>query len=92
MPALLSCEASIDTHPHCPVRSAPPVTPTTCTLKQLPPAAACMKHFIGYGNSRIGHDRGPVVATDRDLRNHYLPAFREAVRAGVKTAMRCGLH
>lgn len=30
-----------------------------------------------------------MEATDRALRNYYLPAFREAVRAGVKTAMRC---
>jgi hypothetical protein len=26
----------------------------------LPPASATMKHFIAYGNSRSGHDRGPV--------------------------------
>lgn len=48
-----------------------------------------MKHWLGYGNGRTGHDRSPVDATDRQVRNYYLPAFREAVRAGVKAAMRC---
>jgi beta-glucosidase len=34
----------------------------------LPPAAATMKHFIAYGNSRFGHDRAPVDISDRTVR------------------------
>lgn len=50
----------------------------------LPPAMGTMKHFIGYGNSKIGHDRGPVDVSDRTVRQAYLPAFREAVKANVR--------
>lgn len=49
--------------------------------------AACMKHFIGYGNPRNGQDRSTSIIPDRHLRQYYLPSFQAAIDAGVATAM-----
>lgn len=54
-------------------------TPTT--------VAACMKHFIGYSNSTTGKDRSPSIIPDVMLREIFLPPFKAAVEAGVKTVM-----
>ena len=54
-------------------------TPTT--------VAACMKHFIGYSNSTTGKDRSPSIIPDVMLREIFLPPFKAAVDAGVKTVM-----
>ena len=49
--------------------------------------AACMKHFLAYSAPETGKDRTPVRLSERRLREIYLPPFREAVNAGVATAM-----
>jgi beta-glucosidase len=49
--------------------------------------AACMKHFFGYSFPFTGKDRAPALVPDLYLREWFLPPFREAVRAGVKTVM-----
>jgi beta-glucosidase len=49
--------------------------------------AACMKHFLGYGDSRSGHDRTPSWIPDRYLLEYHVPAFQAAVDAGIATAM-----
>lgn len=49
------------------------------SFPDLPPAAACMKHFIAYSTSRTGHDRSPIELSDRNLRQLYEPPFRAAV-------------
>jgi len=49
--------------------------------------AVCLKHFIGYGNPYNGKDRSTAIISDRDLRQYYLPPFKEAIRAGAKTIM-----
>lgn len=49
--------------------------------------AACMKHFIGYGNSRTGQDQNPSWIPDRFLYNYYLPSFQAAINAGAATIM-----
>lgn len=49
--------------------------------------AACAKHYIGYGASEGGRDYNRTEISDYTLRNVYLPAFREAVKAGVSTVM-----
>jgi beta-glucosidase len=54
-------------------------TPTT--------VAACMKHFIGYSNPTSGKDRSPSIIPDVMLREIFLPPFKAAVEAGVKTVM-----
>ncbi len=49
--------------------------------------ASCMKHFIGYSNPRSGKDRTPTMMPEIELREYYLPQFREAVKAGSSTIM-----
>ena len=49
--------------------------------------AACAKHFVGYGSAEGGRDYNKGEITDYELRNMYLPAFKSAVDAGVKTVM-----
>lgn len=55
---------TLQLHPpkHTGIQNPHPDFPT------LPPAAATMKHFIAYGNSRFGHDRAPVDVSDRTVR------------------------
>jgi len=49
--------------------------------------AACMKHYFGYSFPFTGKDRAPTMIPDRYLREYFLPPFREAVKAGVKSVM-----
>jgi len=49
--------------------------------------AACMKHFVGYSNSRTGWDRTPIVLSQAELHGIYLPPFKAAVDAGALTVM-----
>ena len=49
--------------------------------------AACAKHYIGYGAPQAGHDKDYTEWSDYSLRNRALPAFGEAVNAGVATVM-----
>jgi beta-glucosidase len=49
--------------------------------------AACMKHYLGYGDPLSGKDRTPAWIPDRYMREYFLPPFAEAVKAGAKTLM-----
>lgn len=49
--------------------------------------AACAKHFVGYGAATAGRDYNSTFIPMRQLRNVYLPPFREAVNAGCATFM-----
>ena len=49
--------------------------------------ASCMKHYLGYSNSRNGKDRTPIYMPEIEIREYYLPQFREAVKAGASTIM-----
>ena len=49
--------------------------------------AATAKHFIGYSDPKNGRDRASAVISDQELREIFLPPFRAAVNAGVKTFM-----
>ena len=49
--------------------------------------AACMKHFLGYSFSMSGKDRTPAWIPERQLREYFLPTFKEAIAAGAKTIM-----
>ncbi len=49
--------------------------------------AACAKHYIGYGASQAGRDKDPTEWSDYTMHNRALPAFEEAVDAGIATVM-----
>lgn len=56
-------------------------------LKNPTAVAACMKHYLGYSASRTGKDRTPSYMPEIEMREYYLPQFREAVKAGAVTIM-----
>lgn len=56
-------------------------------LKNPTAVASCMKHYLGYSASRNGKDRTPIYLPEIELREYYLPQFREAVKAGASTIM-----
>ncbi|KAI9488005.1 glycoside hydrolase superfamily [Zychaea mexicana] len=49
--------------------------------------AASMKHFIAYGAPYSGQDRDTTIVSDRIVHDYFVPGFKEAVDAGVATAM-----
>lgn len=49
--------------------------------------AATAKHFIGYGSSPYGKDRTSSGLSERKIMEYYVPAFQEAVDAGVRSIM-----
>ena len=57
----------------------------------LPPntslVAACAKHYIGYPNSRTGHDRTPVWLPMNILLQYFAPSFAAAIEHNVLTIM-----
>ena len=48
---------------------------------------ACAKHFAAYGAAEAGRDYNSVDMSERMLRQVYLPPFKAAVDAGVRTIM-----
>lgn len=48
---------------------------------------ACAKHFAAYGAAQAGRDYHTVEISDRILREIYLPPFKSAIDAGVKSFM-----
>ncbi|MBI1343077.1 MAG: beta-glucosidase [Terrimonas sp.] len=56
-------------------------------LDQPTGVAACIKHYLGYSAPRSGKDRTPAYIPEIELREYYLPQFREAVKAGAATVM-----
>ena len=57
------------------------------TLGDPNTVASCMKHYLGYGAPISGKDRTPAWIAERELRQYFLPAFTEAVKAGAATLM-----
>jgi beta-glucosidase len=49
--------------------------------------AATAKHFIADGATEEGIDRGDATITDAEIRAMHLPAFMEAIDAGVLSVM-----
>src|SRR5687767_13007583 len=49
--------------------------------------AATLKHYVGYGDPRSGHDRTPAYLSVREVRETHLPPFVAAVRAGARSVM-----
>ena len=56
-------------------------------LKNITAVASCMKHYLGYSASRTGKDRTPIYLPEIEMREYYLPQFREAVKAGASSIM-----
>jgi beta-glucosidase len=56
-------------------------------LKNPTAVASCMKHYLGYSASRTGKDRTPIYMPEIEMREYYLPQFREAIKAGASTIM-----
>lgn len=56
-------------------------------LKNPTAVASCMKHYLGYSAARNGKDRTPAYIPEIELREYYLPQFREAVKAGSSSIM-----
>ncbi len=49
--------------------------------------AACLKHYIGYGEATGARDAYDTEISMRKVREVFLPAFRKAVEAGASTVM-----
>ncbi|MEP4149422.1 MAG: beta-glucosidase BglX [Halioglobus sp.] len=49
--------------------------------------AACAKHFVGYGAVEGGLDYNTANIPENELRNVYLPPFKQALDTGVSTFM-----
>jgi len=49
--------------------------------------AATAKHFLGYSDPKNGWDRGPADFSDQTLYEFYVPSFKAAIDAGIKTVM-----
>jgi beta-glucosidase len=49
--------------------------------------ASSMKHYLAYSAPRSGKDRTPAYVPEIELREYYLPQFRDAIRAGASTIM-----
>src|ERR1043166_4745959 len=49
--------------------------------------AATAKHFLGYSIPVTGRDRTTAWIPDRQLREYFVPTYRAAIDAGVRTLM-----
>lgn len=49
--------------------------------------SACGKHYVGYGSSQKGKDRGPIDISLRTLWEICLPPFKTAIESGLNTIM-----
>ena len=49
--------------------------------------AACLKHYLGYGEATGGRDSYDTEVSMRKIREVFLPPFRKAIEAGASTVM-----
>ena len=56
-------------------------------LKNPTSVACCLKHYLAYSSPRTGKDRTPSYIPEIELREYYLPQFREAIKAGASSVM-----
>lgn len=49
--------------------------------------AACLKHYIGGGESQNGLNFSPIDFSERTLRTYFLQPFKKAIDAGAMTIM-----
>ena len=56
-------------------------------LKNKSNIASCVKHFAAYGGAEAGRDYNTVELSEHTLREHYLPAYKACIDAGVEMLM-----
>jgi len=56
-------------------------------LKNEDTLATCVKHFAAYGGAEAGRDYNTVELSEHTLREHYLPAYKACIDAGVEMLM-----
>ncbi|HEV9036517.1 MAG TPA: glycoside hydrolase family 3 N-terminal domain-containing protein [Puia sp.] len=56
-------------------------------LRNPTAVASSMKHYVAYSDSRTGKDRTPIYLPEIEMREYYLPQFRDAIKAGSSTLM-----
>ncbi len=49
--------------------------------------AACVKHYLGYGEATGGRDSYDTEVSMRKIREVFLPPFKKAIEAGASTVM-----
>lgn len=49
--------------------------------------AACLKHYMAYGNPTSGQDRTPSIINPMDMREKYFMPFKMAIQAGALSVM-----
>ncbi len=49
--------------------------------------ATCVKHYAAYGAAEGGRDYNQVELSERVLREWYLPAYRDCIKAGARMVM-----
>ena len=49
--------------------------------------AACVKHYAAYGGAEAGRDYNLVECSHRELREYYLPAYKDCIDAGARLLM-----
>src|SRR5204862_653925 len=49
--------------------------------------AASAKHYLGYSFPLSGKDSTTAWIPERELREYFLPSFRAAINAGIRTVM-----
>ena len=48
---------------------------------------ATLKHFVGYGTTEGGQNGGPTMLGQRELKEQFLPPFKQAIDAGALSVM-----
>ena len=48
---------------------------------------SCVKHFAAYGAVEAGRDYNTVDMSQREFRQYYLPAYKEAIDSGAEMIM-----
>lgn len=49
--------------------------------------ASCVKHFAAYGAVEAGREYNTVDLSDRQLKEYYLPSYKESIDQGAKMVM-----
>lgn len=57
------------------------------SLKDTDHVASCVKHFAAYGGAEAGRDYANVELSEHTLREQYLPAYEEGIKAGARLVM-----
>ena len=57
------------------------------SLKDKEHVASCIKHFAAYGGAEAGRDYTNVELSEHTLREQYLPAYEEGIKAGARLVM-----